>query len=96
MHALIPDVDDPEGWIVRLSNWRNANIEFITGFARAYTSPEADKVNRYMNATNFSHRKDDIIALALVLLYKDKQSGDVSTLVAKAKKSLYARALAQG
>lgn len=53
MHTSIPDDDDPQGWILRVNEWRSNNDVYFNQLAKAYINPDEKLVKKYVVDTNF-------------------------------------------
>lgn len=97
MHTFVPDVDDIEGWFDKLYAGIRAYDEAQERLADAIAQPEADKVQKYIEAPGFYRADEAIVQLALAV-----RSGETPTrekleaALAEEAGSRYGQALRQG
>lgn len=98
VHTLIPDSEQGPEWIIKMSQWRKANLERTKKYARIYTQPDPAKEKKYVIDTNFYRADDRIIQCC-----RKTQQGERVTeselnqaLNTANQGSLYAQVLAQG
>ncbi|MFW5760459.1 MAG: hypothetical protein ACOCXH_05725 [Cyclobacteriaceae bacterium] len=48
MHTSIPDDDDPQGWILRVNEWRRNTVAYFDQLALAYLNPDKEKVKKFV------------------------------------------------
>lgn len=83
IHTLKPDPSDAENWVVRMTNWRKANKNYLKTLATTIIKPDSKLYAEYITDAGFYNENDPII---VGLQGNDKISkGD--------NKSLYGRAL---
>ncbi|MBN2091078.1 hypothetical protein JW964_15805 [candidate division KSB1 bacterium] len=97
-HTLTPDYDDGEGWILRISTWRDKTIELMNRYAEVYLNPDSQKMDKYILKSNFYYPDDPIIQLTRKLQNGFSASSNETEQVIRdpQNKSLYAQALALG
>lgn len=96
MHTFVPDADDIEGWFDRLDQmireWEG-NMERL---ASAVVDPDVEKVQRYVNESNFYDEDDALIRLADSIRSGGHPSqSEIDAALSVEPRSGYARALHQ-
>jgi hypothetical protein len=97
MHTLIPDIDNPEGWIDQLYERKQDFYVSLQRYDDAITNPDPDKVKLYITDDNFYDPNESIISLARMLQHHHPvDESEVSSAVEATIHSHYAKALQTG
>jgi hypothetical protein len=97
MHTLIPDVENPEGWIDRIYRRRQEFHVDLERYNRAITEPDPAKVQTYIAEDGFYDRSESIISTARRLQHGELVSYDEIVVALEAPaESHYGQALAIG
>ena len=97
MHTLIPDLDDPEGWIDAIYTRKQAFYVDLERYEAAINSPDPDKAQRYIIEDNFYNGDEPLIRVARALQHgEDVTQAEVNEALTSAGDSHYGQALAIG
>lgn len=97
LHTLVPDADDPWGWIGKLHSLQQRFYVDVTRYAQALAEPDPDKLRRYVKETHFYSEKDPILKLARdIQLGRPIAPDRIHETVSGPATSHYGRALVKG
>lgn len=97
LHTLIPDHEDVDGWLDRLIGLRQRWRVDVERYAQAFSDPDPDMVQRFIEDINFYDPADDIVRLARSV--QEERPPDIAlddALESAAEGSHYAQALRRG
>jgi uncharacterized protein (DUF2267 family) len=94
MHTLIPDEDNPEGWIARLFKRKQEFYVDLARYDKAIRNPDPEKLRKYIIDDNFYDAKEPIIAVARRLQQGEQVlSTEIKEALHQVPRSHYAQAL---
>ena len=97
LHTFIPDRDDIEPWLEKLSALQQGFYVDVDRYAAAIYKPDPEKVKRFLTDVNFYDREDPIVVAARGIQHGDgTTASQVKEAATADAKSHYAQALQMG